>query len=220
MGHLRGGGGTIPEAKTVPGGLLGADYEIANGRYRIQEHLYRRELESAVAGAAGRAGLERECGRLPALGERAGSDRQRRYLASAGKHRRKTRDAADRRRCLGRERARDHGDSGGERDAVAQRRVDRRESPQGGRVERRQAGLRLYAGYGAGRIDQFQSLLFRASGQGGRDHRRPLQQRRAGGGLRDRRDEPALAGLVEPALRRDLPHAGGGDAGAEGDDHQ
>src|SRR5439155_12127079 len=28
-GHLRGGGGNIPQAKTVPGGLLGADYEIA-----------------------------------------------------------------------------------------------------------------------------------------------------------------------------------------------
>jgi tricorn protease len=36
VGHLRGGGGTMPTARTVPGGLLGADYEIANGRYRIK----------------------------------------------------------------------------------------------------------------------------------------------------------------------------------------
>jgi tricorn protease len=36
VGHLRGGGGTLPQAKTIPGGLLGADYEIANGRYRIK----------------------------------------------------------------------------------------------------------------------------------------------------------------------------------------
>jgi tricorn protease len=35
-GHLRGGGGNMPEPKSVPGGLLGADYEIANGRYRIK----------------------------------------------------------------------------------------------------------------------------------------------------------------------------------------
>src|SRR6202158_1701450 len=28
VGHLRGGGGNIPQAKAVPGGLLGADYEI------------------------------------------------------------------------------------------------------------------------------------------------------------------------------------------------
>jgi tricorn protease len=33
VGHLRGFGGKIPEANHVPGGLLGADYEIANGRY-------------------------------------------------------------------------------------------------------------------------------------------------------------------------------------------
>ena len=36
-GHLRGNGGTIPAARTVPGGLLGADYEIAGGRYRFKK---------------------------------------------------------------------------------------------------------------------------------------------------------------------------------------
>ena len=36
VGHLRGGGGDIPKARSVPGGLLGADYEIANGRYRFK----------------------------------------------------------------------------------------------------------------------------------------------------------------------------------------
>jgi tricorn protease len=36
VGHLRGGGGTLPQARTVPGGLLGADYEVANGRHRIK----------------------------------------------------------------------------------------------------------------------------------------------------------------------------------------
>ncbi len=36
VGHLRGGGGNIPEPRRVQGGLLGADYEIANGRYRIK----------------------------------------------------------------------------------------------------------------------------------------------------------------------------------------
>jgi tricorn protease len=37
VGHLRGAGGTFPTAKTVPGGLLGADYEIVNGRYRFKK---------------------------------------------------------------------------------------------------------------------------------------------------------------------------------------
>src|SRR5205807_8120586 len=37
VGHLRGGGGNMPQAKTVAGGLLGADYEIINGRYRFKK---------------------------------------------------------------------------------------------------------------------------------------------------------------------------------------
>ncbi len=51
-------------------GMLGADYAIENGRYRIQQDLHRRELESRAAGAterARRAGLRR---RLPARGQR------------------------------------------------------------------------------------------------------------------------------------------------------
>ncbi len=35
VGHLRGNGGAIPEAKRVPGGLLGADYVVKNNRYCI-----------------------------------------------------------------------------------------------------------------------------------------------------------------------------------------
>src|SRR6185437_5338094 len=37
VGHLRGGGGTMPSPPRVPGGLLGADYEISDGHYRIKE---------------------------------------------------------------------------------------------------------------------------------------------------------------------------------------
>ena len=36
VGHLRGGGGNIPQARTVQGGLLGADFEVSGGRYRIK----------------------------------------------------------------------------------------------------------------------------------------------------------------------------------------
>src|SRR5581483_9171647 len=35
IGHLYVGGGDVPDPKRVPGGLLGADYRIENGRYRI-----------------------------------------------------------------------------------------------------------------------------------------------------------------------------------------
>jgi tricorn protease len=37
VGHLRGNGGQIPEAKRVPGGLLGADYTINDNRYCISK---------------------------------------------------------------------------------------------------------------------------------------------------------------------------------------
>jgi tricorn protease len=37
VGHLRGAGGTLPMPTRVPGGLLGADFEISNGRYRIKQ---------------------------------------------------------------------------------------------------------------------------------------------------------------------------------------
>jgi tricorn protease len=36
VGHLRGGGGTMPSPTRVPGGLLGADFEISDGHYRIK----------------------------------------------------------------------------------------------------------------------------------------------------------------------------------------
>jgi len=40
VGHHRtGGGDRLEQPKTVPGGLLGADYEVANGRYRVKRVL-------------------------------------------------------------------------------------------------------------------------------------------------------------------------------------
>ena len=35
--HSVGGGDSLVEPKTVPGGLLGADYDVANGRYRLKK---------------------------------------------------------------------------------------------------------------------------------------------------------------------------------------
>ena len=42
IGHLYVTGGAHPELKRVPGGLLGADYRIENGRYRFA-HIYNGE---------------------------------------------------------------------------------------------------------------------------------------------------------------------------------
>ena len=35
--HNVGGGDSLAEPRNVPGGLLGADYEVANGRYRLKK---------------------------------------------------------------------------------------------------------------------------------------------------------------------------------------
>ena len=35
--HTVGGGDSLTEPRTIPGGLLGADYEVANGRYRLKK---------------------------------------------------------------------------------------------------------------------------------------------------------------------------------------
>ena len=53
VGHLRGTGGAIPEAKRVPGGLLGADYTIENGHYCLAKILVGGRLESGGEGSAG-----------------------------------------------------------------------------------------------------------------------------------------------------------------------
>ncbi len=37
VGHARVNGGDFPDVERIPGGLLGADYEIENGRYRIRK---------------------------------------------------------------------------------------------------------------------------------------------------------------------------------------
>ena len=42
LGHLNAGGGEQPEVQDRETGLLGADYEIANGRYRFAR-IYRGE---------------------------------------------------------------------------------------------------------------------------------------------------------------------------------
>ena len=51
VGHLFAGGGDSPEVKRVQTGLLGADYKLENGRYRLRAGLQRRKLEPSAEGA-------------------------------------------------------------------------------------------------------------------------------------------------------------------------
>ena len=59
-------GERLHERKTVPGGLLGADYEIADGRYRFKKVYGGLNWTPGAALAADRPGRGREGGRVPA----------------------------------------------------------------------------------------------------------------------------------------------------------
>ncbi len=57
VGHLRGNGGEIPEAKRVPGGLLGADYTTEGGRYCISKLYSGGHWNPAMTGPLTQPGL-------------------------------------------------------------------------------------------------------------------------------------------------------------------
>ena len=131
-GHLRGGGGNIPPAKTVPAGCWARitrspTADIASRRSTSGE------LESANAVAAGAARPQRQRGRLPAGGQRAGTDAARTMFRGCWRTRRASRSSSRWRPMPGgRERARNHRGAHRQRTAAAASGVDRGQPSQGG----------------------------------------------------------------------------------------
>ena len=64
VGHMFIGGGERPEPKKFKGGLLGADYALENGRYRVARVYNGENWNPGSAGAADAAGCQRRGGRL------------------------------------------------------------------------------------------------------------------------------------------------------------
>jgi tricorn protease len=62
VGHLRGFGGAIPEAHKVPGGLLGADYEIKNSRYCLAKIYTGGEFNPRIKAPLAQPGLNLKVG--------------------------------------------------------------------------------------------------------------------------------------------------------------
>jgi tricorn protease len=62
VGHLRGNGGTIPQAHHVAGGLLGADYEVKNNRYCVAKIYNGGDFNPTVKAPLAEPGLNVQAG--------------------------------------------------------------------------------------------------------------------------------------------------------------
>ena len=80
VGHLFVSGGERPEVEPVPVGLLGADYRIENGRYRVSR-VYDGENWNPQLRAPLDAARRKRCGgRVPARCQRSRRNRQQQRL--------------------------------------------------------------------------------------------------------------------------------------------
>ena len=140
-GHLRGGGGNIPLAKTIPGGLLGADYEIANGRYRFKKIYVGESWNPQLQSPLAQPGLNvNEGDYLLAVNgqDLAGKDDVSRLLENtAGKPVLLKIAQCARRRCIRGQRARNHRGADCQRIAAAPCGMDRGQPAQSGSTFRR-----------------------------------------------------------------------------------
>src|SRR5262249_36411547 len=133
VGHLYVGGGDTPDPKRVPGGLLGADYKIENGRYRFA-HVYNGEnwntnLRAPAPPPA--TGGPRVPGRLPAGGEGPKPAAQQKHLHLLRAHGQQAGGDKGGPQPGGVGLAGGDGRADPDRDGVAQSRLDGREPPQG-----------------------------------------------------------------------------------------
>ena len=220
VGHHRtGGGDRLEQAKTVPGGLLGADYEVANGRYRFTRVLgglnWTPELRSPLTepGVDVKAGeyliavngrdvrppanlysfFENTSGKIVELTVGPNAD---------GSGSRTVQAVPDRVRV-----------------GASQPRLGRGQPQEGRQGHRRPRGVRLRAEHRGGRPHLLQALLLSAVPQGRRHRRRALQRRRLGGRLLHRHPPAAVHQQLGHAVRR-RPEDANVDPGPEGDDHR
>ena len=184
---LRRRAATCPSPKRVQGGLLGADYEVENGRYRFAQVYNGENWNPELRAPLTQPGVNVKEGEylLAVNGRdlRASDNVYRFFEGTAGKQ------------VVIRVGPNPDGTDAREVTVVP---VDERERPAAtcawvednrrkvDQMTRRQAGLRLPAGHGAGRLHQLQPLLLRPGRQGGRGHRRALQRRRPRGRLHHR----------------------------------
>ena len=148
IGHLRGSGGTIPHPDQVPGGVLGADYEIVNGRYRIKKIYTGEHWNPQLRAPLAEPGVKVAEGNflLAVNGQDlSGSDDIQRLLEGTAGTQVTLKIATD-------ANSKDAHDVTvtpvGDDLSLRKLCVDRRESAQSSRIEWRQTGVRVFTGYG------------------------------------------------------------------------
>ena len=146
VGHHAGGGGDRLETpKTVPGGLLGADYSVENGRYRFKKVYGGLNWNPQLRAPLTEPGVNVRAGEylLAVRGQRRAPAGQRLQLLRehVGQDRRDHRRPERRRHRL----AHRAGRADRERERAAESRLGRGQPAQGRRRDRRARGLRLCA---------------------------------------------------------------------------
>ena len=222
IGHSFVRGGDMPEVPSSPGGLLGADFAIDSGRYKITRIYDGESWNPDLRAPLAAPGVDVAVGDyiLAINGEelRAPDNIYRLLDGTANRQTVLTvnsRPSMDGARQITVVPVR-------QRAGAADARLGGGEPPAGGQALGRQAGLRLPAEHRAAGLHQLQPLLLRAAGKAGRDHRRALQRRRLGGRLHHRRAAARFRRLLQQRRRRSLPvhQPVGRHLGTEGDDHQ
>ena len=221
VGHHRvGGGDQRNDPERVGGGLLGADFELADGRYRFAHVLGGLNWNPELRAPLTEPGVSVTAGEYLLAVDGIDLDAADNVFRTVREHRRQDRRADRRpeRRRLGL--AHRLRGPGPERVGAAQPRVGRAQPRQGRGSDRRPGRLRLRPEHDHARPHLLQALLLPPGPQAGPDRRRALQRRRPGRGLLHRPPAAAVHQPLGNPLRRRLPHPERGDPGAEGHDHR
>ena len=206
--------------RPIPVGLLGADYEVADGRFRFKTIYGGAYWDPSLRAPLDRARRRRQAGDflLAVDGKeiKADSEVYRAFEGTAGKRVElkvgPKADGSGARTVAGRADRR--------RGRAAQPRLGRGQSPQGPRADQGPRRLRLRAQHGRRGLRLLQTLLLPAGRQGGDHRRRAVQRRRPGGRLLHRPAPPAAGQLLGDALRRADPDAERRDPRPQGHDHR
>ena len=218
--HNVGGGDSLAEPRTVPGGLLGADYEVANGRYSLKKVYGGLNWNPQLRAPLTEPGVNAKAGEylLAVNGKdlRPPTNLYSLFENTSGKIVEIT---------LG-----PNADGSGsrtvqvvpvgERVRAAESRLGRRESEEGRQGDRRPRRVRLRAEYVDGGSRLLQALLLSAGEQGRGDHRRALQRRRERCRLLHRHPSASVHCELGDAVRGRPQDAVRVHPGAEGDDHR